>query len=99
MIFKSLANAYPGYARKLIPIVAEYGRFDDLLPLLETNLKQEVADYLIDTMISDYKLMQENKPISLLAKWLPSINASNEQTKRYAKTLIVYLQKRDIFIN
>ena len=99
VIFKSLANAYPGYARKLIPIVAEYGRFDDLLPLLETNLKQEVADYLIDTMISDYKLMQENKPISLLAKWLPSINASNEQTKRYAKTLIVYLQKRDRTFN
>ena len=99
VIFKSLANAYPGYARKLIPIVGEYGRFDDLLPLLETNLKQEVADYLIDTMISDYKLMQENKPISLLAKWLPSINASNEQTKRYAKTLIVYLQKRDRTFN
>lgn len=95
VILKALAEAYPGYIPTLMPLVGEYGRFDDLLPLLDTKERDDVANYLIDTMIKDFKDMEDGKPISLLAKWLPSINSSSKETKRYAKILISYLKKRD----
>lgn len=99
VILKALAKSYPGYVAKLIPVVAEYGRFDDLLPLLDTRERNDVATYLTEMMISDFKKMEENKPISLLGKWLPSINTSNETQKRYAKILIQKLQEKDKTFN
>lgn len=99
VIFKALADAYPGYVAKLIPLVGEYGRFDDLLPLLDTREREDVSKYLTETMISDFKKMEENKPISLLAKWLPSINTSNKDQRRYANILIKKLQEKDKSFN
>lgn len=99
VILKALASAYPGYVARLIPIVGEYGRFDDLLPLLDTREREDVSKYLTETMISDFKKMEENKPISLLAKWLPSINTSNKDQRRYANILIKKLQEKDKTFN
>lgn len=99
VIFKALADAYPGYVAELIPLVGEYGRFDDLLPLLDTREREDVSKYLTETMISDFKKMEENKPISLLAKWLPSINTSNKDQRRYANILIKKLQEKDKSFN
>lgn len=99
VILKALASAYPGYVARLIPIVGEYGRYDDLLPLLDTREREDVATYLTETMISDFKKMEENKPISLLAKWLPSINTSNKDQRRYANILISKLQQKDKTFN
>ena len=99
VIFKALADAYPGYVAKLISLVGEYGRFDDLLPLLDTREREDVSKYLTETMISDFKKMEENKPISLLAKWLPSINTSNKDQRRYANILIKKLQEKDKSFN
>ena len=99
VIFKALADAYPGYVARLIPLVGEYGRFDDLLPLLDTREREDVSKYLTETMISDFKKMEENKPISLLAKWLPSINTSNKDQRRYANILIKKLQEKDKTFN
>ena len=99
VIFKALADAYPGYVAELIPFVGEYGRFDDLLPLLDTREREDVSKYLTETMISDFKKMEENKPISLLAKWLPSINTSNKDQRRYANILIKKLQEKDKSFN
>ena len=99
VILKALASAYPGYVARLIPIIGEYGRYDDLLPLLDTREREDVATYLTETMISDFKKMEENKPISLLAKWLPSVNTSNKDQRRYANILISKLQQKDKTFN
>ena len=99
VILKALASAYPGYVARLIPIVGEYGRYDDLLPLLDTREREDVVTYLTETMISDFKKMEENKPISLLAKWLPSVNTSNKDQRRYANILISKLQQKDKTFN
>lgn len=99
VIFKDLAKAYPGYARELMKEVAEYGRYDDLFVLVETPLKTEMLNLLVDQMIADFKAMKENKPISLLAKWLPSINASNRETRYNAQLMIWALQKKDKTFN
>lgn len=82
---KQLAFVHPEKVRKVIPLVSEYGRWDDLFVLLNTSLKQEVTDFIKKQLFQDMENALNNKPISLLAKWLPSENASNIGTKKLAR--------------
>ena len=82
-----LAVSQPKIAKALIKYVPEYGRFDDALVLLDTSLASDVAVMYKEQLDKDIKAMEEGKQISLLAKWLPSINTSSATTKEYAKKL------------
>lgn len=70
----------------------EYGRGDDYLCLLDTPIACRVMDVMMSTLKTDYVHMKEGKPISLLAKWMPSENASSEQTKKYARQFCRYVK-------
>ncbi len=86
-----LAKNKSDIAKALIPIINEYGRYDDLWKLLDTSLKDEVIKYIEKNLDNDMQIiMNTNKTgsISLLAKWLPSANASSKETKRYAQIII-----------
>lgn len=74
-------------AKELIELIPEYGRWDDLWCLLETALVDDVVDLVIKQLADDFKNMCEEKSISLLAKWMPSLNASSKTTKKYASIL------------
>ena len=65
-----------------------YGRGDDYLCLLNTSAAEDVYDYLKMKLSDDCLNMVQNKEVSLLAKWLPSINASSKETRKYANMLI-----------
>ena len=84
VILKYLAEDKPDVVRNVIPLVAEYGRYDDLWCLLDTDLKTDVFKVIKAQLQKDEINMRKNVPISLLAKWLPSENASSMKTKRYA---------------
>jgi hypothetical protein len=71
-------------ARELIKLVPEYGRWDDLWCLLDTQLKEDVIAVVHKQLGEDHMNMKDNKSISLLCKWLPSENASSKETKKYA---------------
>ena len=71
-------------AKELIELVPEYGRWDDLWCLLETALVDDVAKIVHHQIVKDLENMENNKSISLLAKWMPSLNASSKTTKKYA---------------
>ena len=86
-IFKNIAKADQDVGRALIPIVPEYGRWDDLLPLLDTPLKKDVVNLFKIQLNEDLANYEAGKDISILAKWLPSVNASKKETKRYGKKL------------
>lgn len=73
---------------KILPLIPEYGRWDDLLCLLDTPCKHKVVNIIKDQINKDWENMNNNKSISLCAKWLPSINTSSSETKRLAKILI-----------
>lgn len=73
--------------KALVPFVAEYNRFDSLLPLLDTNLRSDVSDYYKKKLKEDRRNRKANQPVSLLAKWMPSVNASSAKTRRYAHIL------------
>ena len=85
--FNALANMYPDVAKQLIQYVPEYGRYDDLLICLESAIKKDVITYIKNQLEKDIQNKKEDKPISLLAKWLPSINTSSTETKELAKLL------------
>lgn len=83
VILKSLANTHPYLVKKNIELIPYYGRYDDLLMLLDTECKTEVIELIARQLMDDYG---SSRP-SLLAKWLPSENASSNKTKRMARKL------------
>ena len=90
VIIRTLAWSETEIIKAIIPIIAEYGRFDDLLELFDTPLEENMLEYLASQWNQDMKDMEANKSISLLSKWLPSINAS-EKRKEQAKKFIAYI--------
>ena len=94
VILKHLGNEQTKIIGKLIPLIAEYGRWDDLWCLLETDLVDDVVRLVWDQIIKDLEGMENNKPISLLSKWIPSLNASSKTTKKYASILCKKMMHR-----
>jgi hypothetical protein len=74
--------------RSLVPLFAEYGRYDDLIALLDTPVKNTVIGYIKETLTKDMEAVASNKSASLLAKWLPSENASSAKTRANARVII-----------
>lgn len=86
--FAWLANTRPEIVKVLIPLIAEFGRFDDLFYSgLEGELWDVVVDYIDNQITEDYKNASAGKPTSLLAKWMPSISTSSPKTVALAKKL------------
>lgn len=86
--FSWLANAKPELVKKLVPLVAEYGRLDDIFYAgLEGELWNSVVDYVAKQFKTDIDNALADKPISLLAKWMPSVNTSSPKTRALAKKL------------
>lgn len=74
-------NGREDVVNALIPLFAEYGRYDDLWSLLDiTATRKCVLKFVHDTLREDIKGFKAGDSISLLAKWLPSENASSAQT-------------------
>lgn len=87
ILFQVLAEKEQDVMRKNLHLINEYGRFDDYLSLLETPIQKEVVQYLKKTIEEDIFRMENKESISLLGKWLPSVNASSYQTRQQAKKL------------
>ena len=94
--FNALVNMYPNVGRQLIKYIPEYGRFDDLLVALNTPIKKDVIKFIDDQLKIDVENKKNNRPISLLAKWLPSINTSSIETKELAKIIASSLGMKNV---
>lgn len=89
-----LAQIYPKIILKNLDAIALFGRWDDFFCLLDTQISTEVFEYIKEQFVSDlqnYSYGDKTK-ISLLAKWMPSENASAKSTKLLAKRFIDYLE-------
>ena len=88
VVIAALMKSNPEMVLPVIKLIAEYGRFDDMWCLLDNDESAKVVYKIVDDQLTeDLKNMEAGKPISLLAKWMPSANASSAQTKKYAKQL------------
>lgn len=84
---KYLAVSHPETVKAVLELVPEYGRFDDLLCLLDTPVCDEVCTFFKQQLERDVHAMEAGKPVSLLAKWLPSSNTSSKETRRMASVV------------
>lgn len=88
VILSRLAAYAPQTVRKNLKWVEAFGRYDDLLPLLNTQCAGEVVELISEKLKADVEAMEAGgSNISLLAKWLPSVNASNRATVSQARQL------------
>ena len=89
---KWLAQNYPDLVVKNIENIPFFGRWDDLLSVLDsTSIVGEAYRYIRAQLCKDVVDMNADQPVSLLAKWLPSVNASSPESKALAKRLRKYL--------
>ncbi len=89
---KYLAVSQPKIARAVLAYVPEYGRYDDMLVLLDTPLAGDVVALYKKQLDRDLAAMEAGKPVSLLGKWLPSNNTSSKKTREYAGKLCRYFK-------
>ncbi len=73
----------------LISHIPTYGRWDDLFCLfgVHDDLDKQIINFIIDQLHIDITNYKSNKPISIMAKWLPSVNASSKRTRLYGKMI------------
>ncbi|MCQ2504163.1 MAG: DUF2828 family protein [Saccharofermentans sp.] len=95
VILNYLAGNDPEAVRKNIKNVAHFGRFDDLLSLMDTPCERDVIEYIKETLNDDIKSLERDGSLSLLAKWLPSSNASSMETRRLARKIARGLNMRE----
>ncbi len=91
VVMEWLAANAPVSVKKNLSYVAEYGRWDDLLALLDTPCEKETLAVLRRQFDQDMAALKADEPISLLGKWLPSVNASNQRTIACAKQIARFL--------
>ena len=88
LCYNWLCKNDPTAARRNLEYLSEYGRWDDLwMCTFGTELFTDALKMIKDQLILDVSC----KAPSLLAKWLPSENASSKDTKTMAKLIREYL--------
>lgn len=96
-LLRHTAFTWPESVRKNVAYIAEFGRWDDLLCLLGTPAKKQAVQVIKKQLAEDEAALrrrmagEEDAHISLLAKWLPSDNASSPRTRKTAKLLFCEL--------
>ena len=90
-----LAVNEPESVRKNAGFIAEFGRYDDLLVLLGTPCEQAALTVIKEQLSADLAAMANGASVSLLAKWLPSVNAHGTQTVMNAKRIARALDMSD----
>lgn len=84
VIVNWLASHEPDALRRNIALIPEYGRFDDLVALMGTACEKDALAVIREQLCKD---LASQEGVSLLAKWLPSVNASNAETVRMGKKI------------
>lgn len=94
VIMHYLADEYPEVVERVLKLIPEYGRWDDLVDILSfdnTELDKTIVNIIHSQLIEDIENMKNEGPITLLAKWLPSSKASSKATRAKASILYHYL--------
>lgn len=91
VLLNHLAKNHSDAVKINIENIAHYGRYDDLISLIGTPLTEKVVNLVKETLNKDIERWHNGENVTLLAKWMPSINTSSKETVRNAKVLSKYL--------
>lgn len=96
--YKWLCHNDPSIAYKFLSYIPEYGRWDDLIDIgyscagtvsvANDGHIYSIANKVINIIANQMDLDNVSKTPSLLAKWMPSENASSAKTKAKARWII-----------
>lgn len=87
-ILRYLAETERETVLKNLRNIPEYGRFDDLLALMDTPCQNAMTMMAAEQLKADAAALESGSGnLSLLAKWMPSVNASNAETVANAKRM------------
>ena len=88
LMIRELALLYPEVVTANLKNIVEFGRYDDLFVLFDTPVETDMIEFVKMQLVSDKRHMDKHESVSLLAKWMPSINASSEHTKALAHRFV-----------
>lgn len=91
-VLRALAEQAPEAIARLLPFVPMYGRYDDLFVLFGTKAERAMISFIVKTFRADLAAARAREmqgaeahaPLTLLGKWMPSINASSQKTRALA---------------
>jgi len=83
--------------------VAEFGRFDDLVSFINNkfftkyiDINKMIVKIINEQLAEDNIKCKNGEPISLISKWLPSLNTSSKETVKTAKWLCKELCLKEV---
>lgn len=74
----------------LLRMIPKYGRWDDMFSLINNaccEVKQTIFHIIADRLVCDLDAADKGEPVSLMAKWMPSDNASNKDNRHLARVI------------
>lgn len=83
VVCKFLATQHTDVMRKNLELIPTFGRFDDLYAFVKTPLEDEAFIILKRYAFQDLNETDDHK-LSLVGKWLKSINANSKETRYLA---------------
>lgn len=84
VLLKILNEEDPAVFAQVASFVPTYGRWDDLFDI---EINEQIANIVAKQLELDEANMEAGKPVSLLAKWMPSDNATSKLTREKARKL------------
>lgn len=83
-----LADNKPAIALAILSMIPEYTRWDNLIRLVTHKEIGSLALSVVCQQFNyDVMAMTQGEPISLLGKWMPSVNASSKETVSLARAI------------
>ena len=88
VILRHLVDQCYMVVKPFLKLVPEYGRWDDLWCLLDSKANKCVAGIIREQLAQDMEHMKHGKPVSLLAKWLPSAKGKHKAAEEKARKIL-----------
>lgn len=94
ILLKELGRIEPQKVARNLQTIVDTGRWDDLFIFTDGNypvIEAKIWQFIAKQLKSDAANKSKNAPISILAKWMPSINTSSQETRKLARRACRYL--------
>lgn len=88
ILLAELGNIDPQKIIRNLQTIVDTGRWDDLFIFLNGKypaIEEKVWKFITEQLRADVQGMTEGQAISILAKWMPSINTSSQETRKLAR--------------